>query len=190
MCLIDLEFNSLIGGKMTDLRYPIGTFALEGEITPERRQQFIAEIAQAPVHLRRAVSGLTPEQIDTAYRSEGWTVRQLVHHLADSHLNSFVRFKLAMTEQEPTIKPYSEKLWAELPDARTAPMEPSLAILESLHLRWVILLKSFRQEDFARTLRHPERGIMTLDLMVAMYAWHGKHHVAHITSLKDRMGWK
>ena len=175
---------------MTDLRYPIGKFQLEGDITEERRRGWIAEIEQTPARLRAAVDGLSPEQLDTPYRPGGWTVRQVVHHLPDSHLNSYVRFKLALTEDGPTIKPYDEQKWAELNDSRSAPVYVSLALLESLHQRWVLVLRSMSEADFARAFRHPELGVRTLDQTVALYAWHGRHHVAHITSLRDRMGWR
>lgn len=172
-----------------DLRYPIGPFKLEGEVTPERRSEWIDAIAAAPASLRAAVSGLSDQQLDTPYREGGWTVRQVVHHLPDSHANSYMRFRLALTEANPTIKPYSQQLWADLVDARTAPIEPSLQLLEGMHCRWVILLRSLSPADFARTFLHPENGPMTLDRNLALYAWHGRHHVAHITSLRERMGW-
>ena len=172
-----------------DLRYPIGPFKFEGSVTEDQRQRFIDQIEGTPAKLRAAVEGLSPEQLDTPYRPGGWTVRQLVHHLPDSHLNSYTRFKLALTEDEPTIKPYYEDRWAELDDARNAPIEISLALLESLHRRWVLLLRSLAPQDFARTFRHPELGVVSLDKNVSLYAWHGRHHVAHITSLRERMEW-
>jgi len=135
------------------------------------------------------VAGLSQEQIDTPYRPGGWTVRQVVHHVPDSHLNSYIRFRLALTEQEPTIKPYDEKRWAELADSRTGPMEVSLALLESLHARWVLLLRALTAADWKRTYRHPELGVVNLERTASLYAWHGRHHVAHITSLRQRMGW-
>ncbi|MDZ7344493.1 MAG: putative metal-dependent hydrolase, partial [candidate division KSB1 bacterium] len=128
-------------------------------------------------------------QLDTPYRPEGWTVRQLVHHVPDSHLNAYIRFKLAITEEKPTIKTYEEKLWSELHDARTAPIEISLALLEALHKRWVLFLQSLNPSDFARPFHHPELGTMNLDTLLRLYAWHGRHHVAQITSLRERMGW-
>jgi hypothetical protein len=173
-----------------DLQYPIGKFQWGGAITDAQREQLIAQIEQAPAHLRQAVAGLTEKQLDTPYRPEGWTVRQVVHHLSDAHMNAYVRFRLALTEDEPTIKPYAQERWASLEDARTAPMELSLSLLESLHRRWVLLLRSLRAADFARTFRHPEIGLVTLDKHLDMAAWHGRHHIAHITSLRDRMGWK
>lgn|SRR5487761_74064 len=172
------------------LQYPVGKFKPEGPLTFAQRENLISEIEQAPARLRDAVEGLSDARLDTPYREGGWTVRQVVHHLADGHLNSYVRFRLALTESEPTIKPYDQALWAELSDARTAPIEPSLALFESLHERWAILLKSLQAADFARAFRHPERGLMTLDQNLALYAWHGRHHVAHITSLAERMGWR
>jgi uncharacterized damage-inducible protein DinB len=172
-----------------DLRYPIGKFQSVEQLSETQRREFIDAIAEAPSHLSAAVAGLKPEQIDTPYRPGGWTVRQVTHHVPDSHMNAFVRFKLALTEDVPTIKPYNESLWAELADA-AAPIEPSLALLDSLHKRWVHLLRSLKPADWARKFRHPERGVMTLDETLALYAWHGRHHVAHITSLRERNGWK
>jgi hypothetical protein len=174
---------------MIDLRYPIGPFKYEGTLSSDGRDRLIAQIEEAPAKLRAAVDGLTGEQIDTPYRPGGWTVRQVVHHLPDSHLNSYVRFKLALTEHTPTIKPYDEASWAELEDARTAPIELSLALLESLHRRWVLMLRSMAAADFERTFNHPELGLVSLDKNVALYAWHGRHHVAQITSLRERMRW-
>lgn len=173
----------------TELSYPIGKFKWEGDATDEKRQQFIDEIASTPSRLRAAVEGLSQEQIDTPYRPGGWTVRQVAHHLADSHLNSYIRFRLALTEHEPTVKPYDENQWAELSDARTAPVELSLALLESLHERWVLLLRSLKAEDFERAFRHPDLGLMSLDKNLGLYSWHGSHHIAHITALRERQGW-
>jgi DinB superfamily len=172
-----------------DLRYPIGPFAFEGPLTDGQRQRFIDQIAEAPAKLCAAVEGLSPQQLDTPYRPGGWTVRQVVHHLPDSHLNSYVRFKLALTEEGPTIKPYYEDRWAELEDARHAPLNISLTLLESLHRRWVMLLRSLAEKDFARTFLHPELGVMSLEKNLSLYAWHGRHHVAHIMSLRERSGW-
>jgi len=174
---------------MTNLSYPIGRFKFETEISDEQRHQFIAEIEKAPEHLRTAVSGLSSEQLDTPYRPGGWTIRQVVHHLADSHLNAYTRFKLALTEEEPTIKPYDQAGWAELADGRTASHEISLSLLESLHRRWVILLNSMSPTDFSRTFRHPESGVLTLIQTLSLYAWHGRHHIAHISTLRQRMNW-
>lgn len=152
------------------------------------RAAFVENIAATPARLRAAVAGLTREQLGTPYRDGGWTVRQVVHHVPDSHLNSYIRFKLALTEDEPTIKTYRENLWAELADS-ALDIEVSLRLLESLHTRWVTLLRSMTPAQFARTLRHPEMGPMNLDQLLALYNWHGQHHVAHITSLRQRMGW-
>ena len=174
-----------------DLRYPIGRFERPVDPSAADRAAWIEAIAGAPAALRNAVLGLDDAQLDTPYRPDGWTVRQLVHHLPDSHLNSYVRFKLALTEREPTIKPYDEKGWAELPDGRGPLVAESLALLDALHARWVYLLRAMTPADFARTLVHPERpgAPMTLDVMLALYAWHGRHHVAHITALRERQGW-
>ena len=176
---------------MTDPRYPIGTFQPQEHITEEQRRQLIQQIVEAPTNLRAAVSGLNAQQLNTSYRDGGWTVQQVVHHVPDSHLNAFVRFKLALTEENPTIKPYHEDRWAELADARTTPIEASLQLLESLHTRWITLIRAMKPEDFQRTFFHPEnKKTMSLDDLVQLYAWHGRHHTAQITSLKERMGWK
>jgi uncharacterized damage-inducible protein DinB len=169
---------------MADLRYPIGRFSFPESTTPEQRRDWIREMADAPARLRAAVSGLSEPQLDTPYRPGGWTVRQVVHHLPDSHINSYVRFKLALTEDTPTIKPYDEALWAKLPDAVATPIETSLRLMEGLHGRWVGLLESMSDTDFSRAFRHPEIGMVRLDQNLALYAWHGKHHVAHINSLR------
>ncbi len=173
-----------------DPRFPVGKFAWPETISSDDRRQFIAQIEETPAKLRAAVQGLSEAQLDTPYRDGGWTVRQVVHHLADSHMNAFIRYKLALTETEPTIKPYEQQKWAELPDGKTAPIEISLALLESLHRRWTLLVKSMKPEEFARTFRHPELGLVTLERNLALYAWHGRHHVAHITSLREQKGWK
>jgi uncharacterized damage-inducible protein DinB len=172
---------------MTDPRYPVGRYERRDVLTPEERNTLIEQIAATPKNLRDAVAGLTPQQLETPYREGGWTLRQVVHHLPDSHMNSYVRFKLALTEETPTIRPYDEARWAELADSRDTPLETSMTLLESLHDRWVRLLRSMSNDDFRRTLNHPENGLMTLDAMVALYAWHGRHHVAHITSTRERM---
>jgi uncharacterized damage-inducible protein DinB len=175
---------------MSDLRFPVGEFQMtETKLDDAQREELIQQIAETPGKLRAAVSGLDEAQLDTPYRPEGWTVRQVVHHVPDSHLNSYIRFKLALTEEEPTIKPYDEASWAMLEDSKS-PIEVSLTLLESLHERWVTLLRSLSAGDFARVFVHPERGKISLDQNVALYAWHGRHHVAHITSLRERMGWK
>jgi uncharacterized damage-inducible protein DinB len=175
---------------MSDLSYPIGKFEWSGAATPEDRRRYIAAIATAPAKLRAAVAGLTPKQLDTPYRPGGWTVRQVVHHVPDSHMNAFIRFKLALTEDQPTIKPYDQQLWANLADTADTSVETSLALLDALHQRWVVLLRSLKLEDFSRVLIHPEHSApMSLDMVLAHYAWHGAHHTAHITALRDRMGW-
>ena len=175
---------------MTDLRYPIGNFSYDGAMADARRAACVTRIAAAPAALRAAVVGLSDAQLDTPYRPGGWTVRQVVHHVPDSHLNAYVRIRLALTEDTPTIKPYEEARWAELPDARTLPVEVSLTLLEALHVRWVKLLGGLGAADGARQLRHPEHGrLMTVDELIAMYAWHGEHHVAHVTSRRARNGW-
>jgi hypothetical protein len=173
-----------------DLRYPIGKFRWqEAPVTDEQRRQLIQDIAEAPSRLRAVVNGLSAQQLDTPYRPEGWTVRQVVHHLPDSHLNAYVRFKLALTEDEPTVRTYKQDCWAELADSRGPDVETSLALLECLHRRWATLLTSLDPADFSRAFRHPELGLVTLDRSLALYAWHGKHHVAHVTSLRKRLGW-
>ncbi len=174
---------------MTDIRYPIGKFDPKPHLTDVDRQMLIQQIAEAPARLREAVRGLTDEQLDVPCREGGWTSRQQVHHLPDSHMNSYIRFKLGVSEQQPTIKPYNQALWAEMADAKSSPIEPSLVLLESLHQRWVIFLRSMKPDDFARTINHPENGSMTLDRVLQLYAWHGRHHVGHITALRGRMGW-
>ena len=174
----------------TDLRFPIGPFRRPTELLDAtQRRRAIEAIAALPANLRAAVADLTDAQLDTPYRPGGWTVRQVVHHVPDSHINAYVRFKLALTEDQPTIKPYEEARWAELPDSRETPVETSLVLLEALHDRWVRLLRSMSAGDFARQLRHPETGIQRLDQVLALYEWHSKHHVAHVTSLRERMGW-
>ena len=174
---------------MSDPRYPIGKFSFEGPMSDERKRKFLDDIEQTPARMRAAVAGLSDAQLDTPYRDGGWTVRQVVHHVPDSHMNSYVRFKLAMTENEPTIKPYMENLWAELPEAKTAPIEMSLTLLENLHRRWLAFLRELKPQDWKRAFRHPELGLMPLDKNLALYAWHGNHHLAHITNLRKRMGW-
>ncbi len=172
-----------------DLRFPVGNFKPEASYTDAQRAQFIQDIAELPAELRAALAGLNDAQLDTPYREGGWTVRQTVHHFADSHANSYIRLRFAVTEENPTIKPYDEAVWAELPDAKNGPVEPSLQILEGMHYRWVTLLKSLKPEDWQRTLFHPERGKLDLSVLAALYSWHSKHHVAHITELRKRKGW-
>jgi hypothetical protein len=173
---------------MSDLSYPIGKFHFSS-LNEDQKQEAIESIAATPVNLRAAVNGLTETQLDTPYRPAGWTVRQLTHHIPDSHLNAYVRFKLALTEDEPTIKPYEQQLWAELPDTKETPIEISLTMLDALHERWVNLLRSLNASDWQRTFRHPELGIVSLEKNLALYAWHGRHHVTHITALRERNGW-
>jgi hypothetical protein len=180
--------------KMSDPRYPIGKFHFEEPLadvqkSDEQKTEFIDAIAQAPANMRAAVKGLSQPRLDTPYRDGGWTIRQLVHHVPDSHLNAYTRFKLALTEDEPTIKSYAEDRWAQLADTKTTPIEVSLTLLESLHDRWVRLLRSLQGQDWKRTFRHPELGLLTLEKNLALYAWHGRHHVAHIMSLRERNGW-
>ena len=173
-----------------DLSYPIGRFDFKQTVTPGQYPGLIAEIAATPARFRDAVRGLDDSQLDTPYRPGGWTVRQTIHHVADSHMNSVIRVRLALTEPEPTIRPYDQKAWAELADSRTAPVELSLQLIENLHARWVLLLNTLGDADFARSLRHPEIGLVRLDTNLALYAWHGRHHTAHITTLRERNGWK
>lgn len=171
----------------TDLRYPIGNYTVP-DPAPETIARLIDEIAEAPRRLRAAVAGLTEAQLDTPYRDGGWTVRQVTHHVVDSHLNAYVRMKLGLTEDNPRIAPYEESLWARLPDTRLDP-EVSLALLDALHVRWVVLLRAITPEQWERTYEHPHNGTTTLRAALGIYAWHGKHHVAHITGLRERMGW-
>jgi uncharacterized damage-inducible protein DinB len=174
---------------MTDARFPIGKFHYEGLLSNDQKKAVLDDVEQTPAKLRAAVAGLSEKQLDTPYRPEGWTVRQVVHHVPDSHLNSYVRFKLALTEDEPTIKTYAEDRWAELADTKATPIEVSLTMLDSLHDRWMRLLRSLTAEEWKRTFRHPDLGPMTLEKTLALYAWHGRHHVAHITELRKRMVW-
>jgi hypothetical protein len=174
--------------RMSDLRYPIGHYNRESSLSPERRGELIEQIASAPFHLREAVKGLSEAQLETPYRPDGWTLRQVVHHLPDSHTNAYVRFKLALTEENPIFKPYAEERWAELPDSKL-PVAVSLDLLDHLHSRWVSLLRALPAEAFARTMQHPdEKEPRTLDLTLCIYAWHGAHHVAHITTTRERLG--
>lgn len=172
-----------------DPRYPIGNFDQNITVTKEMRREFINTIESLPSQLRKEVENLSVQQLDTPYRDGGWTIRQVVHHLPDSHINSYVRFKLALTEDNPQIKTYEEHLWAELPDTFNTPIDVSLNLLESLHARWVILLRSLTDEQFEKTFQHPEWGKITLSSTLALYAWHTKHHLAHITELKKKMSW-
>jgi len=175
---------------MEDLRYPIGKFDMDkGPNTGDERKRLIDTIAEVPERLRQALAGLNGKQLDTPYRAGGWNPRQLTHHLADSHMNAYVRYKLALTEDNPSIKPYNETAWAELADSRITPIDVSLALVDHLHARWVVLLRSLKPQDWERKLTHPEMGVMSLDTMLSMYAWHGAHHVAHITELRKRSQW-
>jgi hypothetical protein len=178
-------------GVSDDVRYPIGPLRPTKSLSPADRSKEIERIAQTPAAVRRAVHGLNDAQLDTPYREGGWTIRQVVHHLADSHMNAYVRLKLALTEEKPTIKPYDEARWAEIPDSRSLPVEVSLRLLETLHERLIATLRSMQPADFARTFYHPEhRRELSIDELLGMYAWHGDHHTAHITRASDRLGWK
>jgi uncharacterized damage-inducible protein DinB len=172
-----------------DPRYPIGKWTRAAAIDTHQRRELIQQIAAAPAGVRDAVRGLDDAKLDTPYRPEGWTPRQIVHHVADSHMNAYTRFKLGVTEDNPTIKPYDEKTWAETVDSRTCPVDVSLAIIDNVHRRWVQFLESLDDAAFARTIQHPDRGPMTLDDLLQLYAWHGRHHAAHITGLRERSGW-
>jgi DinB superfamily len=172
-----------------DPRYPIGKFEMPKEITSALRQTAIAEIADTPAKMRAAAKGLTDAQLETPYRDGGWTVRQVVHHVPDSHINAYIRVRFALTETEPTIKPYEENVWANLDDAKNAPVEVSLNLLDALHDRWARLLRSLKPEQYARTLIHPEHGVRTVDWLLFLYAWHGRHHTAHITELRKQKSW-
>lgn len=174
---------------MEDLRYPLGKFEFPADLAGERAS-LIEQIEATPTRLREAVEGLDDAQLDTPYRPEGWTVRQVVHHVADSHLNSYTRLKLAVTEDVPQVKLYDEKLWAELEDGQSAPVELSLTLLDALHQRWVRFLRSLGEEELRRTFLHPDFGELTVDQNIAIYAWHGRHHVAHIRQLRERQGWR
>lgn len=172
------------------LRYPIGRFEVPAAVSTDDRVCWIGQIAEAPASLRTAIAGLSPAQLEMPYRPGGWTVRQVVHHVPDSHLNAYVRFKLALTEDEPTVKPYDENRWSQLGDVHALGPEASLDLLDALHRRWVALLRTLDASDYRRTFRHPEHGrAIPLDEALAHYAWHGRHHVAHITSLRAREGW-
>ncbi len=174
-----------------DLRYPVGKFSWPETVSESECKKMIEEIAAAPAALRAAVKGLNHEQLNTPYRSGGWTVKQVIHHVPDSHFNAYARFKLALTENEPTIKPYDQAKWAELADSKTVPIEVSLALLEGIHERWLALLRGMSPADFKRGFRHPEYEgkLFRLEQVLALYAWHGRHHTAHITSLRQRNGW-
>lgn len=175
---------------MDNFQYPIGKFEPVTEISAEQRAEWVKQIAETPAKLRSAVSGLSAEQLDMPYRPGGWTVRQVVHHLPDSHMNSYIRFKLALTEENPIVKPYMENRWAELNDYQNTPIEVSLMLLESLHKRWVTLLSNLEDTQFSLTFTNPDSGdTLSLETTLGLYAWHGRHHIAHITALRERMGW-
>jgi hypothetical protein len=171
------------------LRFPIGRFDPRAPIDPADRPNVIDSIAGAPARMRAAVAGLTDAQLNTPYRDGGWTVRQVVHHVPDSHLNAYIRFKWTLTEDVPLIKTYEQSEWAELPDSRDTPIATSLDLLEALHTRWDKLMRAMTDADFAKKLRHPEWGEIDLDVMARLYAWHGRHHVAHVVNLRERKGW-
>lgn len=175
---------------MEDLRYPIGKYdRSKATNTAEERKQLIDSIAELPARLQQAVAGLNGKQLDTPYREGGWTVRQVVHHLADAHMNAYTRYKLGLTEDTPPVKPFKEAAWAELADSRVTPIDVSLALVENLHARWVVLLRSLKPADWDRKVNHPEAGPLSLDQMLGLYDWHGRHHVAHITGLRARSQW-
>jgi DinB family protein len=174
---------------VSDPRFPIGKFTYDDAPSEQQRDQLIDDIERAPAALREAVRGLSAQQIATPYRDGGWTVRQVVHHVPESHMNAYIRFKLALTEDEPTIKPYMEDRWAQLPDVQSTPLEVSLGLLDALHDRFVRVLRGMKPEEWGRAFRHPELGLVRLERNLALYSWHGRHHVAHITELKRRLGW-
>ena len=171
---------------MTDLRYPAGKLTFDDDVTPGKRTAWIRQIAELPGALMAAADGMTEEQIGTPYRAGGWTVGEVIHHVADSHLNAYTRFKLALTEDNPTIKPYDEAAWATLADTRQTPIAVSLTLLDALHTRWVAVLEAMKAEEFGRPLVHPVNGPMTLDRLLQLYAWHGRHHTAHVMLVKGR----
>jgi hypothetical protein len=167
-----------------DRRYPVGPFKLDLSVTPEKRRQWIGELDRLPENLRRALAALPPHGLDTPYRDGGWTARQVVHHVADSHLNAYTRIKLALTEDNPTLKTYEEQHWAELVDSRTADPAVSLGILDGVHRRLTMVLESLTPEQFARRATHPQNGPMSVDGLLQMYAWHSRHHVGHVNLIK------
>jgi hypothetical protein len=176
--------------EIMDLRFPTGPYVAPDTITPEQRTAWIDEIARTPAAMRAAVAGLSQAQLDTPYREGGWAVRQVVHHVPDSHIHAYVRMKSALTEEHPLVRAYDEQKYAVLPDYRDTPVEVSLVLLEALHARWIVLMRSLTEADFSRVYVHSENGPTRLDQQIAHYAWHCRHHVAHITTLRDRMGWK
>jgi hypothetical protein len=172
--------DSVAADSVNDPRFPIGRFQFPAQVAAEERGPWMDRLAAAPARLRAAALQLSERQLDTPYREGGWTAREVIHHVPDSHLNSYVRFKLALTEDEPVIKPYDEAAWAKLEDTRVTPVETSLALLEALHTRWVLLLRGLADAQWARTMRHPEMGLLRLDQVLALYAWHSDHHIAHV----------
>ncbi len=186
-----LPHSRMIGMSQAEMgkdpRYPIGKFQYEPATNASARQRRIELIATVPERMRESVSGLSEHELETPYREDGWTIRQVVHHVPDSHMNSYVRYKLALTEEQPAIKPYDEAAWAKLPDSRGA-IEPSLKLLESLHERWTGLLRSMSDEQWERKVVHPERGLISLEWLLALYAWHGEHHLGHVRQARERIG--
>lgn len=172
---------------MEELKYPIGKFHYQGPYSEEQKKHFIKEIAETPAALKEVIKNFSEAQLETPYRPGGWTVRQVVNHMADSHMNAFIRFKLALTEENPTIKPYEQDQWANLSDSLNSPIELSLNLLDTLHQKWVILLNSLSSDDFKRTYMHPESGSSSLEKVLGMYAWHSRHHLAHVTGVRDRL---
>ena len=179
-----------MNADLETLSYPIGRFSWNVTRGATHRDEWLRAIEATPAELRRVVSGLTDAQLDTPYRPGGWTVRQVVHHYADDHMNSYVRFKLALTEDAPAIKGYEEARWAELPDARTGPIEPSLALVAAVHQRWVVAWRALSESDWSRTFIHPNRGQVSLEQLAALYSWHGQHHVAQVRALRTRNNWR
>ena len=173
---------------MEDLRYPVGKY-IEQPFSETQLKEWLLDIQSLPQQIEYAITNLDHHQQDTPYRDGGWTVKQVVHHVADSHMNAYIRFKLGLTEETPAIKPYDEARWAELQDASGLDIEVSLVLLDALHRRWIVFLKSLNEEQFKRIFHHPETGVMTMDRTLGLYAWHGRHHIAHIDSLRKRMGW-
>lgn len=175
---------------MDNLRYPIGKYQAPAVVSEADLQKWIADIAQLPTLLQNAVQNLDNTQLDTPYREEGWTLRQVIHHIADSHINAYTRYRLALTEENPTIRPYKEALWAMLPDASSAPIDISLPLIAAVHNRWALLLRNMTAAQWKRTFYHPESQItFSLDVNLGLYSWHGRHHLAHITNTIERLGW-
>ena len=181
--------TAALANPTDSVRYPVGDFAIDADVTASKRQKWLQQMAEMPEALAAAVTGLSERQLRTPYRENGWNPRQVVHHLADAHMNGFVRFKLALTEDVPPIKTYEEALWAETADVREAPVEVSLRLLGALHERWLILLRSLSEPQWSRAFSHPDRGLMTIDKAIQLYAWHGIHHAGQIIGLREREGW-